>query len=468
MNNRAYAIDVLRCLAIVGMVLSGQIFWHPELPAWLFHAQIPPPDFTFNPQVPGITWVDLVFPFFLFSMGAAFPLALRRKIEQGVATRKIAWDTVKRWALLSLFAIALANTRSLPIDMSPVVRSLMFIGVWGLFFAMFVRLKNLSAHANNILNICGAAAVIGVMLIYRFALGMNVSIERCDIIIMILANMALIGTLVWWFTKDNLPARFAVIALLAAIKISVDVDGSWNQALWQWSPVQWLYKAEYIKYLCIVLPGSIAGDMIYRWINNPHRKGLNRDIPSSPKAALWAVVVLTVLFAVNMWGLFTRHLVENLILSGTLGVAAWLLLKKGMTPTERLHRKIFTLALFWLLLGLALEAYEGGIKKDYATLSYFFVTSALASFVVIVVSSLINYYRVNLNFLVRCGQNPMIAYTASAYLVVPTLIIVHLNWVLQWMVDTSPWLCVARGATVTLLMMVVTVAFTRKGIFWRT
>ena len=37
MNNRAYAVDILRGLAIVGMVLSGYIAWNPDLPAWLFY-----------------------------------------------------------------------------------------------------------------------------------------------------------------------------------------------------------------------------------------------------------------------------------------------------------------------------------------------------------------------------------------------------------------------------------------------
>ena len=65
MNNRAYAVDILRGLAIVGMVLSGYIAWNPDLPAWLFHAQLPPPSFVFDASVAGITWVDLVSPFFL-------------------------------------------------------------------------------------------------------------------------------------------------------------------------------------------------------------------------------------------------------------------------------------------------------------------------------------------------------------------------------------------------------------------
>jgi predicted acyltransferase len=43
---------------------------------------VPPPDHKFNPAIPGITWVDLVFPFFLFSMGVAIPLALRNGKEK--------------------------------------------------------------------------------------------------------------------------------------------------------------------------------------------------------------------------------------------------------------------------------------------------------------------------------------------------------------------------------------------------
>ena len=48
MNNRAYAVDILRGLAIVGMVLSGYIAWNPDLPAWLFLALLPPASFVFD------------------------------------------------------------------------------------------------------------------------------------------------------------------------------------------------------------------------------------------------------------------------------------------------------------------------------------------------------------------------------------------------------------------------------------
>ncbi|MBQ5619617.1 MAG: DUF5009 domain-containing protein, partial [Alistipes sp.] len=108
---RVAAIDVLRALAIIGMVVSGQMLWNAELPAFMFHAQLPPPTFAFNPEVPGITWVDLVFPFFLFSMGAAMPLALRRREEQGAGWKEVTGSALHRFVWLASFAIILGNTR---------------------------------------------------------------------------------------------------------------------------------------------------------------------------------------------------------------------------------------------------------------------------------------------------------------------------------------------------------------------
>lgn len=102
MKERALAVDLLRGLAIVGMVLSGYISRNPDLPAWLFHAQLPPPSFAFDPSVPGITWVDLVFPFFLFSMGAAFPFSIGRRLDRGAAAVQVAWTILRRGLLAGL------------------------------------------------------------------------------------------------------------------------------------------------------------------------------------------------------------------------------------------------------------------------------------------------------------------------------------------------------------------------------
>ena len=104
MNNRALALDALRGYAIITMVLSATIVTH-VLPGWMSHAQTPPPDHVFNPLLPGITWVDLVFPFFLFAMGAAFPFSIRKRAEKGDSKLKLVYEAVKRGIQLTFFAI---------------------------------------------------------------------------------------------------------------------------------------------------------------------------------------------------------------------------------------------------------------------------------------------------------------------------------------------------------------------------
>ena len=529
MEKRAYAVDLLRGLAIVGMVLSGQILWHAELPAWLFHAQVPPPSFRFDPSVPGITWVDLVFPFFLFSMGAAFPLALRKRLEQrGESVALILTVVVRRWALLALFAVALANLRSGVTGTLPGWgSSLLQLAGWGCFCALFMRIDRFSDRQNRMVCLSGVAGIAALLAAARWGWGLPVSAERSDVIILVLANMALFGSLVWlytrnnllarlgvlallaalrlgsgvegswnealswglpvsaersdviilvlanmalfgslvWlYTRNNLLARLGVLALLAALRLGSGVEGSWNEALWNWSPVPWLFRFDYLKYLCIIIPGTIAGDRIYEWMTHG-----GEDAPgASRRREVWTLVLLVTLICLNMWGLFARQLVVNLVAGVLLCLLLRRLLRGDGSATGRLHRSLFGWGFFWLGLGLALEAFEGGIKKDYATFSYFFVTSGLASFVLIAAGIAMRRLNVRFSALVKCGQNPMVAYTAAGFLIMPLLTLLHLSPCLQAFAELCPWMGVARGVLVTAAVMAVTVFFTNRRLFWRT
>ena len=415
MEKRANTVDLLRGLAIVGMVLSGQILWHAELPAWLFHAQVPPPSFRFDPSVPGITWVDLVFPFFLFSMGAAFPLALRRRLEQrGESVALILTVVARRWALLALFAIALANLRSGVTGTLPGWgSSLLQLAGWGCFCALFMRFGRLSDRQNRMVCLAGVAGIA---------------------------------------------------ALLAALRLGSGVEGSWNEALWDWSPAPWLFRFDYLKYLCIIIPGTIAGDRIYEWMTQS-----GEDAPgASRRREVWILVLLVTLICLNMWGLFARQLVVNLAAGVLICLLLRRLLRGDGSATGRLHRSLFGWGFFWLMLGLALEAFEGGIKKDYATFSYFFVTSGLASFVLIAAGIAMRRLNVRFSALVKCGQNPMVAYTAAGFLIMPLLTLLHLAPYLQTFAELCPWMGVVRGVLVTAAVMAVTVFFTNRRLFWRT
>lgn len=566
MKERALAVDLLRGLAIVGMVLSGYISRNPDLPAWLFHAQLPPPSFAFDPSVPGITWVDLVFPFFLFSMGAAFPFSIGRRLDRGAAAVQVAWTILRRGLLLAFFAIVLGNTNLWTLHEAlqrPVAASLLTLVVWGAFFAMFIRLRNRSKRFNTLLNGCGIAALLLLLVLYR-ALGVDVNLYRSDIIILILANVVVAGSFLWWLTRRKPGLRMGLVALLVALKLSATVPGSWTESVWNATFAPWLYHTEFLQYLCIVLPGSVAGELIARWLARkgtaaptastdlsvtaavaPHfvssvtctpaaamplpdgqaaptgaavsadsavriaRAGSAAAVSaavsaaassaslSAPEAAAvpspadgkgtrpaaashdaeplpvrfrLAGVLVLLLLAVNLWGLYVRALTANLLLTLLAGGAAAWLLRRPRTALQELLSALFATGLFWLLLGLAFESLEGGIKKDPATVSYFFVTAGMASHVLLLATLLFESLHGRAGLLVRCGENPMVAYTAAGYVVVPLLFIEE-----QWGFS-MPWIwgaggCgagIARGVVITLLAMLLTSAFTRRRLFWRT
>ena len=108
MNNnstRASSLDALRGYAILTMVLSGSVAWG-VLPGWMYHAQVGPrSNFVFDGSIYGITWVDLVFPFFLFAMGAAFPFSIGKKLNEKNGRLKAILSALGRGVQLTFFAI---------------------------------------------------------------------------------------------------------------------------------------------------------------------------------------------------------------------------------------------------------------------------------------------------------------------------------------------------------------------------
>lgn len=490
MNQRVTAIDLLRGLAIIGMVLSGQMLWNASLPAALFHAQLPPPTFAFDPTLAGITWIDLVFPFFLFAMGAALPFALRRREEQGAGTIGILRNSVHRWLWLAAFAIVLGNTRmGMLHDTKPWIAALATLTVWCLFFILFVRVPGLDRRRNAMLNWCGMGLLIAAVLLYRPVFGVAISVGSSDVIILILANMALFGTLAWWFTRSNILLRACIVAAVVLLKLASAEEGSWCAWLWRQTPAQWLFRFEYLKYLCIVLPGTMAGDMIYAHLHGKAGKRTSEPAGDPMKEQTSAtaaqptdcelcrrrenifsalfVLLLTAVVGVVMWGLFVREVAVTVVACAVLCAAAGAVLREMRSPERPLYRRLLTATVVWLTLGLLAEPLEGGIKKDPATISYFFVTSALAACVVLIARIAETRFRLRLRPLEACGANPMLAYTASGYLLMPLVTLAGLAPALQRFAELTPWTGVLRGVILTAAVIVVTVIFTKKRIFWR-
>ena len=321
---RALGLDALSGLAILLMVFSGRIPFG-VLPDWMYHTQVPPPDHRFNPTLPGITWVDLVFPFFLFTMGAAIPLALLRKLDSGTAQWKIIVSIFSRGLLLAAFAIFVMHIRPWLMNPSPdmYIWMLCLVGFL-LLFPMYARFPPAWSRAQKlVVRAAGWIGAIALLATVRVNDESGFSLERSDIIILVLSNVAVTGALIWMFTRNNLPLRIGILGIVAALILSSNEEG-WTKSFMNSSPVPWLFQLRFQKYLFLVIPGTIVGDWLIEWMKSSNAATEHNN--RSPQNIVLAVLMVVINIVVVV-GLKSRWVVPTFVAAIGLCSTAWFIVR---------------------------------------------------------------------------------------------------------------------------------------------
>lgn len=470
-KKRALALDALRGFAILTMILSGVVPWS-SLPGWMYHAQTPPPTRVFNPNIPGITWVDLVFPFFLFSMGAAIPIAISNRLKRGENYLKILFYIFERGFLLVVFAIFRQHVVTLSIRENPTILThIEALLAFVILFGMYMRFPDgWNKNLKVVLRLSGWVGMIILLYVVRMPDGSGFKINRSDIIIMVLANMAVFGSLIWLISQKSILLRLTFFGIYLAIRLSSAAEGdSWVKWIYNFPSNNYgIYSMGFLKYLFIIIPGSIIGDTLLNWINNSGKT--NEKDTNWSKKRLWGISVLMILFIiVELIGLYARLIWQTTFISFIMCLLGWYLMSKPTTETEKFLKNIYMWGVYWLVLGLFFEPFEGGIKKDPSTMSYYFVTTGLAIFLMIAFTIIIDIFNIKrgLNFLIENGQNPMIAYVGYSNCICPLLMLTMLNSVIEPILST-PWLGFVYAVIKTSLLAVLVSFFTKRKIFWRT
>ena len=469
-SQRADALDALRGLAVLAMVLSGTIA-RKTLPAWMYHAQLPPPDHIFNNKLPGLTWVDLVFPFFLFAMGAAIPLALSRRIAKGWDTKKVILSILQRGFLLASFAIFLQHIRPTIINPDASIPQKWWMALFGflILFLMYIRWPSRwSVWRRRLLTVAAWSAGIGFVSHIKYPNGVGFLVTRSDIILIVLANMAVFGSLIWLFTRSNTWLRVGFLGLLLAARLSSPTDG-WINLVWLYSPAPWLFQFDYLKYLFVVIPGTIVGDWLVRWIEYCS--------PEEASYASWKswryFSIMVLMFAVNLVlliGLQARWVWQTALVTVVLCLCALVLLRKPGNVTENLLNRLYKWGFYWVVLGLLFEPYEGGIKKDSATMSYLVLTAGMAILLLIGLIIIIDVFQRKwfLQLFIDNGVNPMIGYAGFANIIWPILVLSKLEPVIIELNSTNPFMGFLRGLGYTTILALIVVVCTRFKLFLRT
>ena len=575
---RAHALDALRGYAIITMVLSAMEAFS-VLPRWMYHAQVPPPDHVFDPTIYGITWVDIIFPFFLFSMGAAIPLSLGRQHAKGESIMRLTWKTVQRWVKLTFFAIFIIHAFPFMLGYEQEwMRYAMPIFFFILLCLMFMPNPfGLSPYKARAITWSAYLVAVGFMLLQPYAGGAPFRLTDSDCIMLILANVSLTGSIIYLLTIGHPLRRLALLPFLVALFMAAHTANSWPALLIHTSWLPWLYLPAYQEYLLIIIPGTVAGEWIAQWLEkmktNDKSKGLvdnyqkkseavlengnplkggreavlenGNKVKNDEKAvlenenkvrtrseemkekenalALPVALLSLALIVVNVVLLFGRHLVANLVATMVLtALTAWLLRSRRKagtigveaakqraalkdassqnaakqelsnrdassqeaakqevsnqksssipaSPTLHFWQRLSSAGAYLLLLGLCLESYEGGIRKDDVTLSYLFVTCGLAFYALLLLTVVCDHWHVRWLCapLEMVGKNPMVAYVSASMVIIPVLILTQLYPYIDAL-SSEPLTGFLKGVLLTALCMALTAWFTHKRWFWKT
>ncbi|MBN1477214.1 DUF5009 domain-containing protein [Candidatus Sumerlaeota bacterium] len=170
-SGRIASIDALRGLTILVMIFVNDIAGVPGTPAWMEHFRTINPDGSINWYADGMTFVDWVFPSFLFIVGMAIPFAIGRRMDQGVPLSKIWGHILVRTLGLLIIGFFMVNAH----DANPLINRhlwnvLMYLCVI-LVWSVAPKDPGPKRTAYLVMKIIGALGLIALAALYRHESG---------------------------------------------------------------------------------------------------------------------------------------------------------------------------------------------------------------------------------------------------------------------------------------------------------
>lgn len=99
-NNRILSVDALRGITILVMIFVNQLAGMQNIPAWMKHVAA---------DADAMTFVDIVFPAFLFIVGMSIPFALNKRLKDGDDFLQIQWHIIWRTIGLLTLGVFMVN-----------------------------------------------------------------------------------------------------------------------------------------------------------------------------------------------------------------------------------------------------------------------------------------------------------------------------------------------------------------------
>ncbi len=469
-DTRLQSLDVLRGLAIFGMIFSAYI--PPGLPRWMHHDQ-----FWQDGKlviIEGLTWVDVVFPFFLFSLGMAIPFALAKRVEKKVPMWRLVGHIFWRALVICGFGYFLGNASPWSTGNTPDtwtwIRTLLGFVSLVLFLARMPFIPEKRKILKLFPKVAGLAGLVILMATVQHADGSGFTTAKKDIIITILSQVYLTASLVWLVSRKSIQLRLAILTGIFAIRLHSAGGGQILQTTAKWvgqANLGWFYGVGIIYVSAVAIFGSIIGDIIYKWSRERKDVTEGMELPMAKLAGL--MLALLALTAGGLYFLQMRYVTWGLIFTATVCLLINWLTKDMRTSRGVLVHRLCNWMTFLLIVGYILEPYEGGIKKDPATPAYYFISSGMAismlTFFLIVLDDL--KWRRGFGFLRVAGSNAMLAYITGGLLITPIMYLTHLIYPIQKLININLAIATTWSVAITMFILFVVNIFTQRKIYLR-
>ena len=313
---RLASIDIFRGLTMTLMILVNALAEIKGLPWWTYHMKA---------DVDAMTYVDMVFPFFLFIVGLSMPLAIRQRLKKNPSLPALWLHVATRSAALVVLGLILANAEkgdAALMGISPAIWALVALTGAALFLNIYGESKRYSA-LHRWLRIFGLLLVVAMFAIFR--------------------TSAPSGQAAW--INFHYPEILGYIGstYLAAAILYIPTRR------WLWAPLAWF-----------IAMASLNALTAAKWITVT--RGLRYYVWPFGNGSLVSMTVAGILTSVIFLGAHRwQALHQKMLLGLTLGISAlvagWLLTPLGIskvraTPTWSLYSigaaVLLFAALYWI------------------------------------------------------------------------------------------------------------------------
>lgn len=251
-GERIRSIDVLRGLNILVMIFVNDLAGVRGAPGWMKHIQPPNAD--------GMTFVDVVFPAFLFIVGLSIPMALERRLGRGSLAETLRHVLVRTVGLLVL-GVFMVNSPAPDGVLSPALWSLlMYVAAMAVWVAFPVD-SHLSGRTKLTIRIGGAVVLAVLALLFRRTGGSGlIQLQHSWWGILGLIGWAyLVACAFYLVFRDRVPALVGGVVLLYGLFIA-DAAGAFEGLTWLTS---WVSIGSMLgSHAALTLSGAVFGAIL--------------------------------------------------------------------------------------------------------------------------------------------------------------------------------------------------------------